>query len=184
MAIRPKHDLTVEEFLEAYEGAPGRYELVDGDVVKRSAETAQHALIKLNVCVALRRAAEGRDCQVFPDGMTVKINARTAREPDASVQCGSRVPPDSLTLDRPVIVVEVISPASAATDANLKFGEYFSVPSIMHYLIVWPKQGYCYHHKRIEDDKILTTIVRQGSIEFDPPGLTIALNDILGEVGR
>ena len=54
----------------------------------------------------------------------------------------------------------------------------------MHYLIVWPKQKYCYHHKRIDDSKVLTTIVRNGRIEFDPPGVSIAMEEIFGEVDR
>lgn len=184
MATRPKSNLTVEQYLEAYEGAEGRYELVDGEVLKMAAETNRHSLIKGNVYFALRQAITktGAKCTVLPDGVTVRINTTTAREPDVSVQCGE--PPDlkSMLLAHPTIVVEIISPSSKATDANRKLAEYFSVPSILHYLIVWPMQKYCYHHKRIGDDKVLTTIMRQGAIEFDPPGLTVSLNDIFGEV--
>ena len=89
-----------------------------------------------------------------------------------------------MVLERPLIVVEVVSPSSSSTDANQKLAEYFSVTSIMHYLIVWPKQNYCYHHQRIDDNKVLTTIVRSGMIEFDPPGISISYDSIFGEVGR
>ena len=54
----------------------------------------------------------------------------------------------------------------------------------MHYLIVWPKQRYCYHHQRIDDNKVLTTIVRSGVIEFDPPGFAISFDSFFGEVDR
>jgi Uma2 family endonuclease len=86
-----------------------------------------------------------------------------------------------MVLDKPLIVVEVVSPSSSSTDANQKLAEYFSVPSIMHYLIVWPKQNYCYHHERIDDNKVLTTIVRSGTIEFDPPGIQVSVFDFLGK---
>jgi Uma2 family endonuclease len=185
MATRPKSNLTVEQYLEAYEGAEGRYELVDGEVLKMALETAMHVRLKGRVFRALAEAieAKGADCEAFLDGVSIKISARTAREPDVSVQCGA-VPDDSMVLSNPLIVVEVVSPSSTRTDENQKLAEYFSVPGIVHYLIVWPKQKYCYHHKRIGDDKVLTTIVRRGAIEFDPPGLSIALNDIFGEVNR
>jgi Uma2 family endonuclease len=185
MATRPKSNLTVEEYLQAYRGARGRYELVEGEVVKMAAETAQHVRLKGRTFRALANAIEKMNlpCEAFQDGMSVKIAAKTAREPDVAVQCGI-VADESLILSSPLIVVEVVSPSSGKTDEFDKLADYFSVPSIMHYLIVWPKQGYCFHHKRIDDNKVLTIIVRSGLIEFDPPGITISMADIFGEVDR
>lgn len=185
MATRPKSNLTVEQYLKAYRGVQGRYELVEGEVLKMAAETAQHVRLKGRVFKALARSIElgNLQCEAFQDGMSVKIAAKTAREPDASVQCGA-IDDDSMLLSNPVIVVEVVSPTSGKTDEFDKLADYFSVASIMHYLIVWPKQGYCYHHKRIDNDKVLTIIVRSGKIEFDPPGITIACSDIFGEVNQ
>ena len=186
MATRPKSNLTVEQYLEAYRGAPGRYELVDGEVLKMAAETVLHVRLKGRVFRALATAIErnGSDCEAFQDGVSIKISLNTAREPDVSVQCGKRANALSMVLDKPLIVAEVVSPSSSSTDANQKLAEYFSVPSIMHYLIVWPKQNYCYHHKRIDDNKVLTTIVRSGMIEFDPPGFSISFESMFGEVDR
>jgi Uma2 family endonuclease len=185
MATRPKSNLTVEQFLDAYKGVRG-YELVEGEVLKMAAESNRHGMLKGNVYFALRQAikAAGLDCVVMPDGVSIKISSRTAREPDVSVQCGKPLDADGMVLDNPIIVVEVASPSSVRRDEDQKLAEYFAVPSIMHYLIVWPKQKYCYHHKRIDDDKILTTIVRSGMIEFEPPGLSISFKDIFGEVDR
>jgi Uma2 family endonuclease len=185
MATRPKSNLTVEQFLDFYKGVRG-YELVEGEVLKMAAESNRHGMLKGNIYFALRQSikAAGLDCIAMPDGTSVKISSRTAREPDVSVQCGKSPNADSMVLDKPVIVVEVASPSSARRDEDQKLAEYFSVPSIMHYLIVWPKQNYCYHHKRIDDDKILTTIVRSGNMEFDPPGVVLSFEDIFGEVDR
>ena len=186
MATRPKSNLTVERYLQAYRSAPGRYELVDGTVLKMSAETVRHVRLKGRVFRALAAAVDkkGADCEVFQDGMAIKISANTAREPDVSVQCGKELVDTSMLLDKPLIVVEVVSPSSVSRDENQKLAEYFSVPSIMHYLIVWPHKAICYHHKRIADDKILTTIVRAGKVAFDPPGISISFKDIFGEVDR
>ncbi len=186
MAARPKSNLTVERYLEAYRSAPGRYELVDGTVLKMSAETVRHVRLKGRVFRALSAAIDkrGASCEVFQDGIAIKISANTAREPDVSVQCGKELDGASLLLDKPLIVVEVVSPSSVSKDQDQKLAEYFSVPSIMHYLIVWPNKAMCYHRKRIENDKILTTIVRSGKVEFDPPGISISVKDIFGEADR
>ena len=186
MATRPKSNLTVERYLAAYHGAQGRYELVDGTVLKMAAETARHVRLKGRVFRAMATAVEkkGVDCEAFMDGMSIKISANTAREPDVSVQCGKSLGDESLLLDKPLIVIEVVSPSSAAKDESQKLAEYFSVPSIMHYLIVWPDKRMCYHHKRIANNKVQTTIVRSGKIEFDPPGIVVSTKEIFGEVDR
>jgi Uma2 family endonuclease len=186
MATKAKSHLTVEQYLAQYEGAEGRYELVRGEVVKMASETAQHVRLKFFVAIALKNSISkaGLPCEVFTDGMTVKINRDTGREPDAAVQCGKKVDPNSLLLDSPVIVVEVISPSSEISDTQDKLADYFSVPSIQHYIIVKPEEHYVLHHKRLEDDKVLTAIVRSGQLVFDPPGIVISMEDIFGEVDQ
>ena len=82
--------------------------------------------------------APGWPCTVFPDGVTVVIDNEHAREPDAAVQCGVAIRSQFVILVAPLIVVEVISPSSERDDTDEKLVEYFSVPSIHHYLIVNP----------------------------------------------
>ena len=187
MNAPPKIHMNPEEFLAWGEAqSDGRYELVRGEVVMMAPEPARHNLVKLAIARALQDTASAAHVNgvVFTDGIGVRTGLETIREPDASFQLGNDVDLDATIVNSPLIVVEVVSPSSVNTDENEKLAEYFSVPSIMHYLVVWPKQKTCYHHKRIGDDKVLTTIVRQGTIEFDPPGLTIAMNDIFNEVDR
>ena len=187
MNAPPKIRMNVEEFLTWGEAqSEGRFELIDGKVVVMSPERARHNLVKLAVARALQEAvsASGVEGVVFTDGIGIQTAPETIREPDASFQLGKDVDLDAMTIKAPLIIVEVVSPSSANTDENEKLAEYFSVPSVMHYLVVWPKQMNCYHHKRIGQDKVLTTIVREGTIEFEPPGLSVALKDIFGEVDR
>lgn len=182
MSTKPKSDLTVEQYLKKYAGVAGRHELVNGQVVKMAAETTQHVKFKGRVFLALSNAIKkaALNCEVFTDGVSVKINANKAREPDASVQCGVNSDPNSMLLDKPLILVEVTSPSSGRVDEEEKLVEYFSLPSVEHYLIVRPEERYALHLKRIGGDKILTTIVRSGKIEFDPPGISIAFDEIFG----
>src|SRR5262249_16776665 len=112
------------------------------------------------------------------DGMTVRIDDSTAHEPDALVYCGLKLPPDALMVPNPTIVVEVLSPSTRRIDASLKLAGYFRVPSVVHYLIVDPDQALIIHHERGNKDAILTHILREGTIRFDPPGLDLDLGDI------
>src|SRR5271166_730631 len=171
MADAAEMDMDVGAFLAWAEGRDGRWELRDGRPVMMAPERALHALTKFAAQQALQVAIQRAElpCQVFPDGMTVRISARTAFEPDALVVCPS--PPDLNTMEipNPVIVVEVLSPSTAADDHGIKLDGYFSLPSVEHYLILDPDRRVMIHHKRGQG-AIETRVLRDGLVRLDPPG--------------
>src|SRR5271166_6867715 len=164
-------EMGVEEFLVWAEEREGRWELRDGEPVLMAPERAAHALTKFAAQKAIDAAIAraGLPCRMFPDGMTVRISARTAFEPDALVVCPPP-PLDAIEIPNPVIVAEVLSPSTAADDHGVKLDGYFSLPSVEHYLILDPDRRVMIHHKR-GADAIETRILRDGLVRFDPPGL-------------
>src|SRR5206468_3218524 len=117
-------------------------------------------------------------CHVFTDGMTVRIDAETAFEPDATVYAGEKITGTALEVPNPMILVEVLSQSTRGVDLTTKLAGYFRLPSVVHYLIVDPTQPSVIHHSRAAGDMILTRILTEGAITLDPPGLEIALADI------
>ena len=85
-----------------------------------------------------------------------------------------------MTLDAPLIVVEVASPSSERQDTHAKLAEYFSVQSIRHYLVVLPEQGVVVHYRRNDGGAIDTHIGREGAIDLTPPGISVPVADLLG----
>src|SRR5271166_1227970 len=164
-------EMGVEQFLVWAEGREGRWELRDGEPVLMAPERAAHALTKFAAQKAIDAAiARARlRCRIYPDGMTVRVSARTAFEPDALVVCPPP-PLDAIEIPNPVIVVEVLSPSTAADDHGVKLDGYFSLPSVEHYLILDPDRRVMIHHKR-GTDAIETRILREGLFRLDPPGL-------------
>ena len=144
-------------------------------------ERARHNLLKAHACLALRDAIKrsGANCTAYTDGMTVKIDSGTAREPDALVQCGKPIDLDELIADNPVIVVEIVSPSFERDDTTKKLSEYFSVGSIQHYLVVDGEKRLIIHHGRRPDGDILTRIHSDGEIGLEPPGLKIPFTDMM-----
>jgi Uma2 family endonuclease len=108
---------------------------------------------------------------MFPDGMTVRISARTAFQPDALVVCPAPPDLDSMEISDPVVLVEVLSPSTAADDHGPKLDGYFSLPSVQHYLILDPDRRVMIWHKRGVAGAIETRILRDGRILLEPPGL-------------
>ena len=170
----PKN-LTVDEYLAWAKENPGRYELHDGEIVAMSPQRAEHADVKFAVQNELRRSivTAKLPCKMMPDGMTVRITKTRAYEPDALVYCGKEIAGDAWEIPNPVIVVEVASPSTAQYDANEKLAGYFSVPSVMHYMLLTPTGPPAILHSRQPNGTILTSILHSSAFRLDPPGLEL-----------
>jgi Uma2 family endonuclease len=175
--------LDVDQFIAWAADRPGRYELVDGVVYAMSPETIGHADRKAAVYSALAAGIHKNRlrCHALPDGITVRIAADTAYEPDALVYCGERLSPSSVEVQEPIIVVEVLSPSTRTVDLSLKLTGYFGLGSLAHYLIVDPSRPMIVHHARTAGEVLSTRIVTEGVIHLDPPGIELRLSDIYAE---
>ena len=186
MAEPARKPMTVDDFLawSSTWGEGERYELLDGEPIRMASERSRHALVKSDVDKALDRAVAkaGLDCTVWPDGMTVRIDETTAFEPDAVIRRRPRPDPDSMEIDAPVVVVEVLSPTTSGVDNGFKLMGYFSLPSVAHYLIVDPVRKAVAHHARGEGDLVATRILRGGALTLDPPGLEVDLDAFFARV--
>lgn len=172
--------MTREEFLTWVEQQPsGRFERIDGIVVAMAPERASHNLRKGAARDALRRAVREAGlttCQIFGDGMTVSVEDSDF-EPDAVLRCGPRLPDATSKVPDPLVLVEVLSPDSGTRDRATKLRAYFRLPSVRHYLIVWPEEPRIVHHARMPNGELATAVVTSGPISLDPPGVTVTLEE-------
>ena len=154
----------------------GRFERHQGIVVAMPPERAGHSLGKAAVRDELLRGvrAVGLPCQMFPDGMTIEVGD-SDYEPDAVLRCGPRLPNDAIAIPDPLMVVEVLSPGTSAIDRGHKLREYFRVPSLRHYLIVWPDIQRVVHHRMTPGGALATEVCTEDEIRLDPPGISISL---------
>jgi Uma2 family endonuclease len=174
--------MTVDEFLVWAETQPGRYELDDGEVVRLSAERTRHARTKSAAHNALAHAirVSKLPCEALPDGMTVRIDDWTAFEPDAVVYCGPRIDGDAVEVPSPMIIVEVLSPGSRSLDLGSKLHRYWQVPSVEHVVLIDPKPRLVIHHARTGEASAAVRFLTEGVLRLDPPGLDVAVADLLG----
>jgi Uma2 family endonuclease len=183
MGAKPKPSMTPAEFLLWAEQQEEDYEFVGGRPVAMSRDRAGHNVTKRAAVRALEDAIRraGLSCTPYSDGIAVQNRAGIIRRPDASVDC-TPFDPDLLVLQNPVVVVEVVSPSSERTDTGDKLFDYFAIPSIAHYLIVYPERRIVLHHARNgppnDQPAVLTSIRSSGELVLDPPGMRIALEDL------
>lgn len=180
----PDSAMTREPFLAWVDQQPtGRFERIDGIAVAMAPEHAVHNLRKGSARDALRRAvgdAGLTTCHVFGDGMTVQVE-NSDFEPDALLRCGPRVPGDSTKVGDPLVLVEVLSPDSGTRDRATKLRAYFKLPSVQHYLIVWPEEQRIVRHSRTQNDQIATQVFTSGEIRPDPPGPTVTVEEFYAD---
>lgn len=174
--------MNVAQFLawsdEQEDGA--RFELHYGQVHKAQSERLDHAVVKSRVFMALRQAIVSAKlhCHALPDGMAVPIDEDMVFEPDAQVYCGVELSPETVLVRHPIIVIEVLSPATRRYDLTVKLINYFRNPSIEHYLVVAIGERKIIHYRRPREGEIDTRIIAQGALALDPPGLSLQIADI------
>jgi Uma2 family endonuclease len=171
------NEMLVDEFLVWAEGQEGRWELHDGVPKRITPERADHVRTKGEAFVALKFASRhaGCDCEVFGSGPGVQIDQRTVYAADGAIVCGPKLPDDAILLVNLIVVVEVLSPSTAAIDHGRKLSGYFSLPSVEHYLILDPDRRVVIHHKRGSSDAIETRVLSEGAVKLDPPGFEVAV---------
>jgi Uma2 family endonuclease len=172
--------MTVDEFLAWAEGQEGRWELHNGVPYAMSPERMGHIRAKYAIYFALQQAIRkaGVPYHVAGDGAGVRISRHVLHNPDALVYSAPELPDDAIEVANPVVLVEVASPSTRRYDDTVKLKDYFSLPSVHHYLIVNPEGPPVIHHCRGSDDMIIKSIVQEGTLLLSPPGIELPLAEL------
>lgn len=181
----PTYKMTVDEFLTWAEHQEGSYELHDGVIVSMSPERVRHTDAKAEAWLAMRNAisAKGLPCRAHIDGLSVRIDDKVSYKPDALVRCGDPLTGDTIEIADPVIVVEVLSPSTSGTDYGKKLRDYFTLPSVQHYLVIDPESRRVVHYTRQDGvDTYLTRILAAGPLVLEPPGIEIRVEDVFASL--
>lgn len=173
--------MTAEEFVHwAMRQETGRYELVDGIVVRMNSERLVHVRVKHRLAVLLDKAiaTTAIEAEMMADGMAVRVSESTVHEPDALVRCGPPLDDETIIITDPIVVCEVLSPSTGPVDTGTKLLNYFSIASVQHYLVVDTTKRTVLHYRRGPDGSPALQAVSAGELHLDPPGLTIAIADL------
>jgi Uma2 family endonuclease len=126
---------TQDEFLAWAERQETRYEFDGLQPVAMTGGTGGHSMIGANVLFALRSRLNGGPCLPLGSDAGVETIDNAVRYPDALVTC-TKFDPSVRKIPGVVVVFEVLSPSSGATDRVIKVREYAAVPSIRRYAIL------------------------------------------------
>lgn len=141
--------MTEEQYLALDEATDGNYEFYDGYVVMlrppssayderamldMAGGSPAYAALCVRVGSLLDQSLADSSCIVYSSDVKLKIsNARHYFHPDLSVACGDQT---GKMLTEPVVVIEVLSPATEKRDRTAKLAVYKELPSVQEYLLI------------------------------------------------
>jgi Uma2 family endonuclease len=132
-----KRRMTADEFLAWDAGQTVKHEFVRGEVFAMAGGEDRNNIVALNLALALKPHLKGTPCHVFMADVKLRVEAEDCFfYPDLMVTCSAADAADRLVKREPVLVVEVLSPSTAAFDRGDKFAAYRQLPSLAEFLLV------------------------------------------------
>ena len=126
--------MTPEAYLAYEREQPVKHELVDGYLYAMTGASDRHEEIALNLAAALQVHLHGSPCRVYKGDLKLRV-ADDFFYPDVFVRC-NRERGDPYFKTDPVLIAEVLSPATQRYDRGDKRLAYFTLPTLREYLLI------------------------------------------------
>lgn len=179
-AEKPEY-LTPDEYLLMEERGSTKSEYVDGWIRAMSGATLRHNRVKLNCLVQLSLKLKDQRCQPFDSDTKIRLNSDGKKRfyyPDAQVVCDSNKL-SSVFQDKPVLIVEVLSPSTRRYDLDEKMTAYLTIPSLQCYLLLEQHQPIAIVMRRTKSGFLREDIQDiNASIDLPTLGISLAMRDI------
>ncbi len=162
-----------------------KHEYHDGEVFAMAGASDAHVTVAGNVYMALRNHLRGSPCSVFISDMKLRVEEDNAFfYPDVFVTCAESDRGQSHSKSAPVLVVEVLSPATSAYDRGAKFAAYRKLPTLREYALIDPERLSLDLFRREGDSKrwVLHPIEAGGHVEWASVGLQVPLEALYEDV--
>lgn len=132
-----KSKFSPEEYLSWEAEQTEKHEYLDGEVFAMAGAGDSHVTVAGNLYMALRQHLKGSPCRTYMADMRVQVDAANCYfYPDVVVTCSARDAQDPLVKREPTLVVEVLSPGTAAFDRGAKFSSYRQLASLQEYVLI------------------------------------------------
>lgn len=174
----PPKVYSIEEYLELEERSEVRHEYVEGVLYALAGGSNRHNRIALNIASLLLGQSRSGPCRVYMSDM--RLDAGTVvYYPDVMVCC-KELETENPTIQRdPCLLVEVLSPSTAAKDRREKLLVYRQIPTLHAYLLVDQDVRHVERHFRDEGgDWQRSDIVNDGSVSIPCLESELTLEDI------
>jgi Uma2 family endonuclease len=179
-----QHRMTADEFLAWEETQTVKHEFIRGEVFAMVGGVDRNNTLAGNLYITLRQHLRGSPCRVY--GSDVKLRVDTADcffYPDLMVTCSRADLADRLVKREPVLVVEVLSPSTAAFDRGDKFADYRELPTLAEYLLVDVERRRCDLYRKGADGLwVLHPTGPDDALRLESVALTVTAAELWAEL--
>jgi Uma2 family endonuclease len=135
------HYIEVQEYLDGEKLSDIRHEYVDGQVYAMAGGTKNHNKIAGNVFSDFKSALDGGPCETYMNDVRLRVFSLESESyyyPDVVVSCEPD-DGDDQHVEKPTLIVEVLSDSTEKRDKTEKFFAYRSLQSLEEYVIISQK---------------------------------------------
>jgi Uma2 family endonuclease len=179
-----KTKISVEDYLAGEEISPVKYEYVYGEVYAMAGTSDKHNQIALNIASELNNHLRDSPCQPFISDIKVRVNPEVYYYPDVLVSCEDN-PENPYFRNKPILIIEVLSPSTQEIDRREKLLFYQQMPSVQEYAVVEQQKMLVEIHRRQPDGRWITYYFNDGAdeeVEFQSVEMTMTLGEIYRRV--
>ncbi len=181
-ATLPK--LTGADYLRWDLSQAQRSEFVGGEIFMMAGAGEAHVTVALNVAMALRQHLSGTPCRTFITDMKLRVEAADAYfYPDLMITCSEQDAKDPMIKREPLLLIEVLSPSTAAYDRGDKFAVYRMLPSLQEVALIDPDSRRCDVYRKGSDGLwVLHPVEPQQTLQLASVDLAITAEQLWAEV--
>lgn len=144
--------MTAAEYLAWEPAQVEKYEFHHGEVFAMGGASRRHVTVSLNLASTLNELLPAA-CRVYMADMKLELAAdATYVYPDVMVSCRAEDHQATDRLRYPSLIIEVISPSTAAYDRGDKAAAYRRLTSLDELVLVDPDRRLIEHYRRTADD--------------------------------
>jgi Uma2 family endonuclease len=168
-----------EEFLAWESQQPQRHEFVGGEVRAMVGASKDHNRTVRRVARRLEDHLSGSACEVFTEDIKLRVEEYSFY-PDVIVACDPRDREDKYAVTHPKLVIEVLSPSTAAYDLSVKLQSYRSIATLEEALFLDQEQGRAVLLRRDTLGWRIVDLARQDTLSLQSVGFSAPLEELLG----
>jgi Uma2 family endonuclease len=174
MAEPAEERIGLAEFLEWDDGTDTRYELIDGRPVAMAPPIEAHGTIVANIVAAVHPRLKPPCRVVVEPGIIPADRADTWYQADLVITC---VPAErgARAMAEPKLIVEVLSPSTAAHDRGLKLADYRKIASVEQILLIGSEDRHAEVWRRAEDGWMVQDLIGDATIPLVIDGQPLPL---------
>lgn len=127
--------ISIADYLESELNRDIKHEYLDGQIYAMAGASKNHQRIIINMVSAFSGHLRNTPCDTFASNIKVRIGDFAFFYPDVIVACQDDTD-DNYYIEKPLIIVEVLSKSTRRTDETTKRRLYQTLPGLQEYVLI------------------------------------------------